>query len=227
MKRKAQKFSFVMMIIFFLTGIAMTIVAAVSVGSLGSTLGAAISGSYGSSYGNYGSIVNPFAKYVFPTILGGLVLTFSVTAIWACVLEHFSNAEKTLDKIYRNNTGKEELPDSAYSYMPKFVENLKAPKPQQPYQPYPQQYAQPPMQQPYQQAQPMQQPVQPPVQSAPVQPPVQPAPQPPVQSAPVQQPQVPTEPIAAPQASGWICPNCGTTNAADANFCLTCGNKKN
>ena len=195
MKRKAKKFSFVMMIIFFLTGIAMTIVAAVSIGSLGSTLGAAISGSYGSSYGNYGSIVNPFAKYVFPTILGGLVLTFSVTAIWACVLEHFSN--------------------------------LKAPKPQQPYQPYPQQYAQPPMQQPYQQAQPMQQPVQPPVQSAPVPPPVQPAPQPPVQSAPVQQPQVPTEPIAAPQASGWICPNCGTTNTADANFCLTCGNKKN
>lgn len=236
MKKKAQKFSFIMMIVFALTGIAMTIVSAVTVGSTG-------------SYG-YGSS-SPLAGLVFPIILGGLVGTFSVTAIWACVLEHFSNVEKDIDKIYRKQCGKEELPDSAYSYLPKFIEDMKNPKPQTQYQPYPQQYGQPPYQQPMQQPfQQPAQPAQPPVQ--PVQPPVQ---QPPVQQPPVQQPAQPTQqaqpiqlekqaqsqptatpaptvnqpvsqPVAPQTPQNWTCPNCGTTNAADANFCLTCGHKR-
>ena len=56
------------------------------------------------------------------------------------MLEHFKNVEKGIDQIYRNNTGKEELPDGAYSYMPKAIEDMMngpaAPA-------YPQQYGQP------------------------------------------------------------------------------------
>ena len=89
MKKKAQKFSFIMMIVFALTGIAMTIVSAVTVGSTG-------------SYG-YGSS-SPLAGLVFPIILGGLVGTFSVTAIWACVLEHFSNAACACKQVGNDST---------------------------------------------------------------------------------------------------------------------------
>lgn len=192
MSKKAQKFSFIMMIIFFLTGIAMTIVAAVTVGTGFGTM------SSSSSLWDHGSsssyTVNPFAKFVFPTILCGLVGTFSITAIWWAVLEHFKNVEKSLDRIHRNNAGKEELPDSAYSYLPSFAHSManrpQMPAPQQPYPPYPPQFGQP------------------------GQPPVQPM-----------QPTQPSAPAAQPFAD-WICPNCGTQNRADANFCLGCGHKK-
>ncbi len=33
-------------------------------------------------------------------------------------------------------------------------------------------------------------------------------------------------PAAAPAADGWVCPTCGKTNDADANFCSKCGTKK-
>lgn len=233
MKKKAQKFSFIMMIVFCLTGIAMTIVAAVSVGTAFGTLSGA-SSLYGSSL----SAINPLAKYVFPVILTGLVITFSVTAVWWAVLEHFRNVEKTLDGLYRSKTGKDELPDNAYSYLPAFVEDMKNRPPmpaQQPYQPYPPQYGN---QQP-----PMQPPMQPPV--APVQQPVPPAPsaQPPVPPAPpVQPPVTPVqqEPPVLPEQSsdeqpvlpeqpangGWYCPHCGAENQSDSNFCSTCGHRK-
>lgn len=202
MSKKAQRFSFIMMIVFFLTGIAMTIVAAVTIGT-----GFGTTSSSSSSLWDYSSSssykVNPFAKFVFPTILCGLVGTFSITAIWWAVLEHFKNVEKSLDQIHRNNAGKEELPDSAYSYLPAFAHNMankpKMPAPQQPYQPYPPQFGQP---------------GQPPMQSAQPTQPMQPA-----------QPVQPAAPAAQPSAD-WICPNCGTQNRADANFCLGCGHKK-
>lgn len=199
MKKKAQKFSFIMMIIFFLTGIAMTIVAAVTMGTNFGTMSS--SSSLWDYNGSSPQTVNPFAKFVFPTILCGLVGTFSITAIWWEVLEHFKNVEKSLDNIYRNNAGKEELPDSAYSYLPTIAENManrpQMPAPQQPYQPYPPQYGQTGMMQPGQMGQPGQ--------------PIQPT--------------QPAAPAAQPSAD-WVCPNCGTQNRADANFCLGCGHKK-
>lgn len=234
MKKKAQKFSFIMMIVFCLSGIALTIVAAVAIGTGFGTL-SALSSAYGSSI----SALNPLAKYVFPTILGGLVVTFSVTAVWWSVLEHFSNVEKSLDRLYRVKTEKEELPDNAYSYLPAFIENM-ANQPRvpayPPYQPYPPQYAQPQNQmptQPTQQAQPVQfeqpvQPVQPPVQSAP---PVQQA----EQAQPVQPPVMPEQELppvlpeqapAAQEQEDWFCTHCGAPNKFDSNFCSTCGNKR-
>ena len=215
MKKKAQKFSFIMMIIFFLTGIAMTIVAAVTVGTGFGTVSSSSSSLW--DYGSTSVKVNPFAKYVFPTILCGLVGTFSITAVWWAVLEHFKNVEKGLDQLYRSNAGKEELPDSAYSYIPTFAANManrpQTPAAQQPqYQPYPQQqYGQ----QPSQPVQPIQPPVHP-AAPAPAPAPVAPAPEAP---APAPAP-------AAQSSAEWVCPNCGTTNSADANFCLGCGHKK-
>ena len=185
MKKKAQKFSFVMMIVFFLTGIALTIVAAVTLGSI-SLPSADFDDLFSSSLTS--KSYHPLAKFVFPTILGGLVLTCSITAIWASVLEHFKNVEKTADSI----TGKEELPDSAYSYIPAFIENLNVQKaPAYPPQ-YPQQFAQPPA-------------VQPGASAAPA---------------------APAAPVPAPADTPWICPNCGTTNAAGTQFCSGCGNRK-
>lgn len=140
MKKKAQKFSYVMMIIFFLTGIAMTIVAAVTVGTI------KLPTEFIEDFMDipvYTANYHPFAKFVFPVILCGLVLTFGITSIWACVLEHFANVEKGVDSIYRNSTGKEELPDSAYTAVPGFVQNMNAPKAPAAYpQQYPQQYPQ-------------------------------------------------------------------------------------
>ena len=221
MKKKAQKFSFVMMIIFFLTGIAMTIVAAVTIGTGFGTVSSSSSSLW--DYGSTSVKVNPFAKYVFPTILCGLVGTFSITAVWWAVLEHFKNVEKGLDQICRSNSGKEELPDSAYSYVPAFAASManrpQVPAAQQPqYQPYPRQYA------PSQPAQPIQQqPVQP---TAPAPAPVAPTPAP---AAPAPTAPAPTAPAPAPAAQAsadWVCSNCGTSNNADANFCLGCGHKK-
>lgn len=64
------------------------------------------------------------------------------------------------------------------------------------------------------------------VPAAPYQQPVQPQYQQPVQ---YQQPApAPVQPAPAPvpEAQGWICTKCGTSNNAGANFCKGCGNKK-
>lgn len=68
------------------------------------------------------------------------------------------------------------------------------------------------------------------VPAAPYQQSVQPQYQQPVQyqqpaPAPVQPAPAPV-PQPVPEAQGWICTKCGTTNNAGANFCKGCGNKK-
>ena len=241
MKKKAQRISFIMMIVFFLTGIAMTIVAAVTVGS-----------GFGSLPSYYDG-PNPFAKYVFPVILGGLVVTCSITAVWWAVLEHFANVEKELDRIRCRNNTEEALPDSEYSYLPAFIENAVkqpnipklAPTAYQPYphptyQPVPQeqsaqavQVVQPvPQEQPTPPAQPVIQ-EQPAMQEQPVlqeQPFLreQPIPEePPVlQEQPVleEQPVLREQPALEPD--GWFCSNCGSPNKADSIYCSVCGSKK-
>ena len=196
MSKKAQRISFVMMIVFFLTGIAMTIVTAVTIGT-----------GFGTRPSYYDE-PNPFAQFVFPIVWGGLVTTCSVTAVWWAVLEHFKNVEKSLDQLYRAKTGKEELSDSEYSYMPSF-----SAQPQYQYPPYTPQYGQPVPT--YQQMPP----VQPPV--PPVQPPVPPVQQ--AQPMPSQEPPVLPE---QPANTDWFCSQCGTQNQFDSNFCSTCGHKK-
>ena len=241
MKKTAQKISFIMMVVFFLTGIAMTIVAAVTVGA-------------------------DFGNFVFPVILCGLAGTCSVTAVWWAVLEHFSNVEKALDLIRRNNAEEDELPDSEYSYLPAFLEDLlkqpDIPKlPQTSAQPYPHPTYQPaPQEQPVTQAQPVMQ--EPPVQPIPQEQPIpdvqsvleelpimqeQPTPdeqsvleeppimqeQPVLEEQPVlqeqpfleEQPVLPEQPARDPD--GWFCIHCGAANRADSNFCSTCGQKRN
>lgn len=120
-------------------------------------------------------------------------------------LEHTNNIEMRIDQTYRKENGMAQLPESAYTNMPSFAAPA-APMYQQPGVM---------MQQP---AAPMQ-PVAP--APAPVQ---QPAPVPTPAPAPVQQ----SAPAPAPvqEAQPWNCPNCGTQNNPNANFCKSCGSKK-
>ena len=192
MSKKAQRISFVMMIVFFLTGIAMTIVTAVTIGT-----------GFGTRPSYYDE-PNPFAQFVFPIVWGGLVTTCSVTAVWWAVLEHFKNVEKSLDQLYRAKTGKEELSDNEYSYIPSFS----AQPPYQPYPPYPPQYGQPV---PTYQQMPPAQPPMPPVQQA--------------QPQPMQHQEPPVLP-EQPVNKEWFCSHCGAPNQFDSNFCSSCGNKK-
>ncbi|MDE7399435.1 MAG: hypothetical protein K2N06_07910 [Oscillospiraceae bacterium] len=191
MKHLWRKIAIVMMIVFCLTGIALTIVDTVTT-----------------------------AKYTslgFPTFLKGFVNTLALTAVWGLLIEFSKNVEDWLEKIFRNNAGLEQLPDT-----PDFITaginkianvantaNMQQPYPQQPMQ---QPYGQPPMNQPVNNFQ-----AAPAPQPAPVpQPAPAPQPVPAPQAAPVPQP-APT-----PQSDTWTC-SCGTANASQANFCKGCG----
>lgn len=77
MKKTFRKISFIMMCVFLLFGFIMSIAAAVSVGVMVGSLNDAI-GYVG------GKIANP----AFGIFITGLILTLSVTAFWAFMLEH-------------------------------------------------------------------------------------------------------------------------------------------
>lgn len=203
MKHLWRKIAIVMMIVFCLAGIALTIVDTVTT-----------------------------AKYTslgFPTFLKGFVNTLALTAVWGMLIEFSKNVEDWLEKIFRNNAGLEQLPDT-----PDFitaginkiasVANTANMQQQQPYpqQPMQQPYGQSPMGQPMNNAAPAPQPAPVPApQPAPV---AQPAPAPVPQPAPVAQPApVPVpQPAPAPQSDTWTC-SCGTANTSQANFCKGCG----
>lgn len=214
MKHLWRTIAIVMMIVFCLVGIAMTIVDTVRAGK----------------------IYN--GGYAFTTFLTEFIRTLSLTAVWGLLIEVSKNVEDWLEKIFRNNAGLEQLPDSpdfitaginkiASAANTANTTNMQQPYSQQPMQqpynqqPYPQQ--QPPMGQPMNniqaapqpvpQAVPMQQPVPAPV-AQPTPAPVAPAPQP--VPAPVPQP----APAAQPET--WTC-SCGAVNNPNANFCKGCG----
>lgn len=209
MKHLWRTIAIIMMIVFCLVGIVMAIVDTVRAGKIYS------------------------GGYAFTTFLTEFIRTLSLTAVWGLLIEVSKNVEDWLEKIFRNNAGLEQLPDS-----PDFITaginkiataantaNMQQSYPQQPMQqpynqqPYPQQ--QPPMNQPVNnfRSVPMQQP-------APVPQPA-PTPAPVSQSAPIQQPApvAPApQPVPAPaaQPETWTC-SCGTVNNSNANFCKACG----
>lgn len=226
------------MLVFFVFGFIASIATAVSIGVTISSLNDAM-GYMG------GKISNP----AFGVFITGFIITFSVTAFWAFMLEHAKNVEKTIDTMYRESKGLPLLPDSEYSALPSFMIGLTQPRPalpaqqtmpaqySQPGQPQyaPQQYAQPvPAAQPVQPVQPVQ-PIQPatlaqpmeaaqPVpQAIPAQPMPVPAAQPIQEVQPVPQP-IP-QPVAPAPSADWT-RECGNTNIANAKFCSACGSPR-
>lgn len=197
-------------------------------------------------YGIVMSIVNAATLHSFLIFLERFIKTLSVTAVWGLLIEIGKNIEDWLEKIFRNNAGLEQLPDSpdfitaginkiANAANTSNTANMQQPYPQQPMQ---QPYNQSPMGQPVNnfQSAPMQQ-LAPISQSVPMQqttPVAQPAPAPaPVpQSVPIQQTVPVTQPAPAPipqpvpapaaQPETWTC-SCGTVNSSQANFCKGCG----
>lgn len=190
MKHLWRKIAIVMMIVFCLTGIALTIVDTVTTSKYTPSLG-------------------------FPTFLKGFVNTLALTAVWGLLIEFSKNVEDWLEKIFRNNAGLEQLPDTPdfiTAGINKIASVANTANMQQPMQQQP--YGQPPMNQPMNnfQGAPMQQPAPAP-QPAPV---PQPAPAPHPAPAPAPQP------VPAPQSDTWTC-SCGTANASQAKFCKGCG----
>lgn len=191
-------------------------------------------------YGIVMSIVNAATYHSFPIFLERFIKTLSVTAVWGLLIEIGKNIEDWLEKIFRNNAGLEQLPDSpdfitaginkiASATNTANTTNMQQPYPQQPVQPP---YNQPPMGQPVNnfQAAPMQQPAPAPVsqsvsmqQPAPIPQPA-PVPAPVSQTAPMQQPAPIPQPVPAPaaQPETWTC-SCGAVNNPNANFCKGCG----
>lgn len=171
-------------------------------------------------YGIVMSIVNAATLHSFPVFLERFVSTLSVTAVWGLLIEISKNIEDWLEKIFRNNAGMEQLPDSPDFITAGIQKIASAANTQQPYpqQPMQQPYGQPPMGQPMNnfQSAPMQQPAPAPM--------AQPAPAPMAQPAPQPVPAPVAQPIPAPtaQPETWTCP-CGTVNTSQANFCKGCG----
>lgn len=209
MKHLWRKIAIIMMIVFCLVGIAMTIVDTVRAGK----------------------IYN--GGYAFTTFLSEFVRVLSLTALWGLLIEFSKNVEDWLEKIFRNNAGLEQLPDTPdfiTAGINKIASAANSASVQQPYAQQPAPAAQSaPMPAPAPQPAPVAQPAPMPTsQAAPV---AQPAPMPTPQAAPVPQP-VPApqpapaaQPAPAPtsqQSDGWTC-SCGTSNVAAANFCRACG----
>lgn len=173
-------------------------------------------------YGIVMSIVNAATLHSFPVFLERFFTTLSYTAVWGLLIEVSKNIEDWLEKIFRNNAGLAQLPDSPDFITAGINKIANAANTANMQQSYPQQpYNQQPMGQPMNnnfQSAPMQQPAPAPMQQpAPAPQPV-PAPAPAPQPAPVPAPQ----PAPAPQPSTWTC-SCGTVNNPNANFCKGCG----
>ncbi len=175
MKKTFRKISFVMMYVFFLFSFIMSSAIAVSVGN-----------AIGSLKDEIGYMGEKVSNPAFGFFITGLIITFSVTAFWAFMLEHAKNVEKTIDTMYRESKGLPALPDSEYSALPVFLLGLTQPKPVQLIQAIqltqPMQYAQTvqPQYAPQQYEQPEA---------------VQPAPVQPIQYAQPMQPAQPIQPI--------------------------------
>lgn len=89
MKHLWRKIATVMMIVFLLVGIVMSIVDATRTGKI---------------YGSGG--------YAFTTFLTEFIKTLSLTAVWGLLIEFSKNIEDWLQKIFRQNAGLEQLPDT-------------------------------------------------------------------------------------------------------------------
>ena len=176
-----------MMIVFCLVGIVMSIVTCASLGSSELT-----------------------KKAAFPAFLTVFIGTLAIASVWGFFLEFGRNVEDWLEKIFRNNAGLEQLPETP-DFITAAISKIADAANSASRQP-----AAMPVQQPYaQQSAPA-----PVAQPAPV-PAPQPAPAPVAQPTPVPTPQPASVPTPQ-QSDGWTC-SCGTSNNSAATFCKGCG----